>query len=109
MPDRSELNKVLSCTSLPSLPMVGVQVLTLTRDPDANIDQIAHVLETDPALSAKVLKTVNSSMYGLKTPCTTIRRALNYLGLAAVKSIVLGFSLVECTRGIEGVQGGFDI
>jgi diguanylate cyclase (GGDEF)-like protein len=89
--------------------MVGVQVLTLTRDPDASLDQIARILETDPALSAKVLKTVNSSMYGLKAPCTTIRRALNYLGLAAVKSIVLGFSLVECTRGIGGAEGGFDI
>ncbi len=108
MPDRSKLEKVLSCTSLPSLPMVGVQVLTLTRDPDASLDQIAKVLETDPALSAKVLKTVNSSVYGLKSPCTTIRRALNFLGLSAVKSIVLGFSLVESTRGLDGGDG-FDI
>jgi diguanylate cyclase (GGDEF)-like protein len=88
--------------------MVGVQVLTLTRDPDASLDQIAKVLETDPALSAKVLKTVNSSVYGLKTPCTTIRRALNFLGLSAVKSIVLGFSLVDSTRGLNGGDG-FDI
>lgn len=102
MSDRSKLQRVLSCTSLPSLPMVGVRVLSLTRDPDASLDQIAKVLETDLALSAKVLKTVNSSVYGLKTPCTTIRRALNFLGLSAVKSIVLGFSLVESTRGLDG-------
>ena len=102
MPDRLKLEKVLSCTSLPSLPMVGVQVLTLTRDPDANLDQIAKVLETDLALSAKVLKTVNSSVYGLKSPCTTIRRALNFLGLSAVKSIVLGFSLVDSTAPSGG-------
>ncbi len=108
MSERPELVKVLSCTSLPSLPTVGVQVLTLTRDPDVSMDQIAKVIETDPALSAKVLKTVNSSVYGLKSPCTTIRRALNYLGLSAVKSIVLGFSLVESTRGVDG-DDAFDI
>ena len=39
---------------------------------------------------------------------TTIRRALNYLGLSAVKSIVLGFSLVESTRGVAG-NDAFDI
>lgn len=108
MPDRSDLAKVLHCDSLPSLPTVGVQVLTLTRDPDVNLDQIAKVIETDPALSAKVLRTVNSSMYGLKTPCTTMRRALNFLGLSAVKSIVLGFSLVDSTRSCKGGTG-FDI
>ncbi len=108
MSDRKELNKVLACQSLPSLPTVGVQVLTLTRDPDVSMDQIAKVIETDLALSAKVLKTVNSSVYGLKSPCTTIRRALNYLGLSAVKSIVLGFSLVESTRGLSGGDD-FDI
>lgn len=105
MPDRAALNQVLACNNLPSLPMVGVQVLTLTRNPDVSMDQIAKVIENDPALSAKVLRTVNSSMYGLKAPCTTIRRALNYLGLSAVKSIVLGFSLVESTRGCSGGSG----
>ena len=108
MSDRPELKKVLSCQTLPSLPTVGVQVLTLTRDPDVSMDQIAKIIETDLALSAKVLKTVNSSVYGLKSPCTTIRRALNYLGLSAVKSIVLGFSLVESTRGLSG-NDDFDI
>ena len=83
-------------------------MLTLTRNPDVSMDQIAKVIETDPALSLKVLKTVNSSVYGLKSPCTTIRRALNYLGLSAVKSIVLGFSLVESTRGVDG-DDAFDI
>jgi diguanylate cyclase (GGDEF)-like protein len=72
------------------------------------MDAIAKVIEMDPALAAKVLKTVNSSVYGLKQPCTTIRRALNFLGLSAVKSIVLGFSLVESTRACAGGEG-FDV
>lgn len=105
MNESLSLATVLNCDNLPTLPTVGVQVLTLTRNPDVSMDQIAKVIETDPALSAKVLKTVNSSMFGLKSPCTTIRRALNFLGLSAVKSIVLGFSLVESTGKVKGGPG----
>lgn len=105
MNEATSLSAVLHCNNLPTLPTVGVQVLTLTRNPDVSMDQIAKVIETDPALSAKVLKTVNSSMFGLKSPCTTIRRALNFLGLSAVKSIVLGFSLVESTGKVKGGPG----
>jgi two-component system, cell cycle response regulator len=105
--DRPELDRVLSCSTLPSLPSVGLEVLRLTRNPSVSAEQIAKVIETDPALSAKVLKTVNSSLYSLKDPCTTIRRALGYLGLAAVKSLVLGFSLMDSSKNISaaGAQG----
>ncbi len=108
MNELTTLNTVLGCDNLPTLPTVGVQVLTLTRNPDVSMEQIARVIETDPALSAKVLKTVNSSMFGLKSPCTTIRRALNFLGLSAVKSIVLGFSLVESTAHAR-LGPGYDL
>ena len=104
----TQLNRVLSCTGLPSLPGVGLKVLELTRNPSVRVEEIAKVVETDAALSAKVLKTINSSLFGLQTPCTTIRRALGYLGLNAVKSIVLGFSLIESAKGMnEGP--GFDM
>ena len=103
--ERPELDRVLSCSTLPTLPSVGLQVLQLTRNPNVNAEQLAKVIETDPALSAKVLKTVNSSLYSLKDPCTTIRRALGYLGLAAVKSLVLGFSLMDSAKSVGGAPG----
>lgn len=106
--ERPDLDRVLSCPTLPSLPSVGLEVLSLTRNPNVSVEAIAKVIEMDPALSAKVLKTVNSSIYGLKDRCTTIRRALGYLGLAAVKSLVLGFSLMESARGVTG-DGGIDM
>lgn len=104
-----DIAQVLACPTLPSLPAVGLQVLELTRKADASVEQIARLVETDPGLSAKVLKTVNSSLYALKDPCTTIRRALGYLGMAAVKSLVLGFSLIDSGKGIPsgaGTAGG---
>jgi diguanylate cyclase (GGDEF)-like protein len=101
------LNDVLACPSLPSLPGVAVRVLELTSDPDVSMNEIAKTVQQDQALSGKVLKTVNSSFYGLTTRCGSIDRAMGYLGLNTVKSLVLGFSLVEVTaQGDE--ESGFD-
>ena len=102
----SLMQDVLSCPNLPSLPAVAVQLLELRSDPDVAISDIAKLVQQDQALAAKVLKTVNSSFYGLSNPCGSIERAMGYLGLNTVKSIVLGFSLIETMKDIED---GFDL
>lgn len=102
------IDRVLSCPTLPSLPAVAVEVLALTRSPDVSLADISRVVQNDPALAAKILKTVNSSFYGLQQPCSRLDRAMSYLGLQAVKSLVLGFSLVDATRGV-GNKPGVDL
>lgn len=102
------IDRVLSCPSLPSLPGVALKVLELTRDPDVRLDALARAIENDPALASRVLRTVNSSYYALSKPCPTIGRALGFLGLNTVKSLVLGFSLVDSARGVE-TDGAFDL
>ena len=100
------LDQVLACPNLPSLPAVAVEVLALTTKPNVSLEEIARIVQNDQALSARILKTVNSSFYGLSKPCPTITRAIAYLGLNTVKSLVLGFSLVDCSRSSDE---GFDL
>lgn len=100
--------RILSCPSLPSLPSVAVRILELTQNAEVSLRDIAKVVEQDQALTGKILKTVNSSFYGLAQPCGTVDRALNYLGLTTVKSLVLGFSLVDSTKDI-GEGSGFTL
>lgn len=97
MADR-KLEEILSCQQLPSLPTVAVRVIELSEDPEVQIQDIAEVIQNDQALTAKILKTVNSSFYGLSKRCDTISRAMTYLGLNTIKSLVLGFSLVRISR-----------
>ena len=101
------IEHVLSCKNLPTLPTVAVEVLELTRNPNIPMDRISKAVQNDAALTAKVLRTVNSSYYGLSKKCSTLGRALGYLGLNTVKSVVLGFCLVDSTKSAEG--GGFDL
>lgn len=100
------VEEVLSCPTLPTLPRVAVRVIELTQDERLNLDELEKVIRNDQALAAKILRTVNSSFYGLRRPCTTIGQALVMLGTSAVKSLALGFSLVSAV-GAEG-NGGFD-
>jgi two-component system, cell cycle response regulator len=86
--------KILSCTTLPTLPAIAVQVLELAQKDEVDLNQIASRITQDPALTGKILKTVNSSFYGRSNAVGTVNHALVILGLQSVKTLVLGFSLV---------------
>jgi diguanylate cyclase (GGDEF)-like protein len=88
------VQRIRNCPTLPSLPAIAVQVLQLAQSPEADIAEIARLITQDPALSSKVLKTVNSSFYARSQNVATISHALVILGLQSVKTLVLGFSLV---------------
>ncbi|MEZ6210110.1 MAG: HDOD domain-containing protein [Phycisphaerales bacterium] len=96
------VDQVLNCPNLPTLPTVAVQLLELIRDPDVGINDIKRLVESDTGLAGRVLKTVNSSAFGLRQRCNNIQRALSYMGLNSIKSLVLGFSLVDWTKAIDG-------
>lgn len=102
------LEKVLACPNLPTLPTVAIKVLELTARQDVSLKQVASVIENDQATAAKVLRTVNSSFYGLSRRCGSIQQALALLGLQTVKGLVLGFSLAKSIDGGGDHDVSFD-
>jgi diguanylate cyclase (GGDEF)-like protein len=86
--------RIRQCPTLPTLPTIAMQVLDLAQRPEVDIAEIARIICKDPALSSKILRTVNSSFYARTQAVGTISHALVILGLQSVKSLVLGFSLV---------------
>ena len=95
------LARIMESPQLPTLPAVAVRVLELTSRRDVELGEIAKAVEHDPAIATRVLKTVNSSFYGLTQRVGSIRQALAYLGLETVKGLVLGFSLARAFKGEE--------
>jgi two-component system, cell cycle response regulator len=89
------LERLLTATNLPSLPTVAIEVLKLTRAEKASIEDIAEVIQHDPALTAKLLKVVNSSLFGIPREILSIKQAMVVLGMRTVKVMVLSFSLVD--------------
>ena len=101
------IKRILQSPPLPTLPGVAIDVLGLAEDPDVALPALARVVQRDPALVAKILRTVNSSVYHLSHRIGNIDRALVVLGLEGVRTLVLGFSLVGDLKRIKS-RGGFD-
>lgn len=89
------VKKIRQCPSLPSLPAIAIQVLEMAQSERADIAEIARIISKDPALTSKILRTVNSSFYGRSQSISSISHSLVILGLQSVKTLVLGFSLVN--------------
>lgn len=96
------LERVLGCRDLPSLPAVASRVVELTQQDQVSFKELAETIQNDQALAAKILRTVNSSLFGLRKRCSSINQAIVMLGLSAVKSLALGFSLVGAIKDSAG-------
>jgi diguanylate cyclase (GGDEF)-like protein len=92
--------------SLPTLPAVAVQLLNLVGQPGVSVSQLAKIIKQDPALSAKVLRVVNSPLYSLRRRVMNLNHAISLLGLHAVETIALSFTLAETIRNSK--TKGFD-
>lgn len=102
----SILDKMRSAENLPSLPAVAVQVLQLIHSDNVSTAQIADVIQHDPALTSKILKVANSSLFGMPRQISSLQQAVVVLGLRTIKVMALTFSLVEAMQGSE--PGAFD-
>lgn len=94
MTPSAKLDRFLQKTQrLYSLPAVAMEVLELTSQPKIDIRALRACIETDPALAVKVLRVVNSSLFGLSRDVSDLNQALALLGIKPLKLLVLGFSL----------------
>lgn len=93
-PDALEL-LLQQSSQLYSLPGVAIQVLELTKNPQVDLAQLKACIERDPALTTKVLRVVNSSLFGLARRVSDLNQALALLGAKPLKLLVLGFSLPD--------------
>jgi HD-like signal output (HDOD) protein/GGDEF domain-containing protein len=82
-------------THIHSLPSVAIEVLELTNQPRVDCQKIKACIERDPALVARILRVVNSSLFGLSSEVKDLNQAVALLGVQPLKLLVLGFSLSD--------------
>ena len=80
---------------LPSPPSIALRLLEAIKKEDFSFREIAEIIQYDPALTAKVLRMVNSAFYSLPNKIGSIDRALTIMGVHVVKNIVFSFTLVD--------------
>jgi diguanylate cyclase (GGDEF)-like protein len=97
-------DQLKSCRTLPTPPAIALQLIDLCHDPAVEVSELADLISCDPALSAKVLRIVNSPLNALTVEVTTISRAIMLLGPVSIRAIALSFSLARNFKnGSKGI------
>ena len=87
--------------ALTSLPMVYQRVREQLQSPQGSVFEVARLVAADPALTARLLRLVNSAMYGHSGGIDSVVRAVQILGLQQVHDLVLAMSLHAVFAGIK--------
>lgn len=91
---------VQSCSNVFTLPEIYFRVRDVVDNPDSTMDDLARVLKMDPGISARMLKIVNSPLYGFPKQVDTVTRAVNLLGMQAVRDLVTATTIGRSFSGM---------
>jgi HD-like signal output (HDOD) protein len=79
--------------NIPSLPEIATRVGKSIERKSCNAETIARIIQTDPAITAKIVKAANSSFYGGSAPVDTCSQAIIRLGMSVTHSLVVNYTL----------------
>ncbi len=95
MIERRILTELLEVTNLPTLPEVMSKILETVEDEHSSASDLTTLLESDHAISARVLRLANSAFYGLRHKAESVRRAVVVIGFDAVRHLALATAVFD--------------
>ncbi|MFO0858457.1 MAG: HDOD domain-containing protein [Phycisphaerales bacterium] len=87
--------------ALPTLSPVATRVMQLGASDNVDIEQLATLIESDPALTARILGLCRRADKGLGDRVVSVKRAVVMLGLEAVRSAVLSVSVYDALKPLD--------
>ncbi|OPY84969.1 MAG: phosphodiesterase [Smithella sp. PtaU1.Bin162] len=88
-------HKVENINTLPTVPGTLKRLTTIIEKPRITLVEISSFISNDPALTTKVLKMVNSAIYGFPGRIASVSHATMLLGLNVIKGLLLGVSVFD--------------
>jgi putative nucleotidyltransferase with HDIG domain len=97
--------RVKALKNVPTLPDVFEKINRLVESADTAAADIANIISSDQALSAKILRVVNSALHGFPGRISSITHALIILGFDVVQGLILSTSVFDMMlgRGLHGL------
>ena len=91
---------VQACSNIFTLPEIYLRVRDVVDNPESTMDDLANALKIDPAISARLLKIVNSPLYGFPKQIDSISRAVNLIGMQSINDLVAATTLGRTFTGM---------
>ncbi len=103
--DKLVASAIADLGEIATLPEVTVRIIKIVENPKSTARDLHDVIKNDPALSARLLKVVNSAFYGLPGQIGSVDRAIVLLGLSAVKNISIAASMTHLFNAGHTIEG----
>ncbi|MBC7978648.1 MAG: HDOD domain-containing protein [Myxococcales bacterium] len=105
MPEELSNEALRTLDSLPTLPVVALRIGEVVHSKNASVQQVADVLRSDPATSAKLLRLVNSPYFGIPGGVSDVARAIPFIGFNTLYQLVLSITVFDTLRiGVVGID-----
>jgi two-component system cell cycle response regulator len=101
----AQLEQLKLSGQLPTPRGVALSILEISQRENATLSEIARVVQTDPALSGRLIKLANTASH-IARPVVSVQEAVVRQGMSTVRQLALGFSLVDQYR--NGACKAFD-
>ena len=88
---------------LPTLPEVALRVRDTVENEDVSAKEVASVISTDAALSARLIQVANSPMYRGSKQIEDIQTAVARLGFTTTRDIVTGLVMQQMFQATSEV------
>ncbi len=96
-----------SAGDLPALPGIAMDAMQMMDNPNVTARDLQSVIAKDQALTARILKIVNSAMYCFEREVSTLSHAIAIMGLDTVRSVLVAAAVQQIFPG--GTAGGKDL
>ncbi len=80
---------------LPALPEAAFKIRQAINSPDIGTTEIVEIVQSDPVLSARLVKVANSPLYGTWREIKTVRDAVRRLGLETTRNLSFSLSVKQ--------------
>ena len=99
--DKSVRDEIASMSGIPALPASYHQLMALIAHEDFAIDEVGEIVEQDMALSASILKVVNSAFFSSFGHVESVRQAVSILGIQTIKNLAVSEQVFSCCRNAD--------
>lgn len=90
--------------TLPSVPVLFHEITKKLQDDNCSLEDVAEIIASDVAMTAKLLKLVNSAFFGLRRQISSPIEAVSFLGVDTIKALVLGANAFGCFEEAPGAK-----
>lgn len=90
-----ELDQIIKAELVPQLPGSALRVMRIAQDYQSPLQALVDAVGSDPILTIRILRAINSPLFAIEKSVTSLRVAVNLLGARTICEIVMSYAVAD--------------